>query len=214
MKYVCKICGYVYDDETQAVPFSELPDSWVCPLCGAAKSDFEPQGAPSEAPKPKTPVKLDDDMRKLSTGELAALCSNLARGCEKQYVQEESELFLKLADYFSSITPEPENASMEELSKRLQHDLNTGYPGTRSTAGELGDRGALRVCAWGEKVTLIVNSLLERYKKEGEAFLTGTEVWICTVCGFVYVGETPPELCPVCKVPAWKFEKSERRGKR
>ena len=37
-KYVCKICGYVYDG---AVPFEELPDTWTCPVCGAPKSQFE-----------------------------------------------------------------------------------------------------------------------------------------------------------------------------
>lgn len=37
-QYVCKICGYVYDGD---VPFEELPDDWVCPLCGAGKDQFE-----------------------------------------------------------------------------------------------------------------------------------------------------------------------------
>ncbi len=37
-KYVCKICGYVYDGK---VPFEELPDDWLCPVCGAPKSQFE-----------------------------------------------------------------------------------------------------------------------------------------------------------------------------
>ncbi len=41
MKYVCLICGYIYDEEKEGVPFSSLPDDWKCPLCGAAKSDFE-----------------------------------------------------------------------------------------------------------------------------------------------------------------------------
>ncbi|SEQ27326.1 NADH-FMN oxidoreductase RutF, flavin reductase (DIM6/NTAB) family [Lachnospiraceae bacterium RM5] len=41
--WVCKICGYVYDDEKEAVPFEELPDDWVCPLCKHPKSDFELQ---------------------------------------------------------------------------------------------------------------------------------------------------------------------------
>jgi len=36
-KWVCTICGYVYDGE---VPFEELPDTWVCPLCGEPKSVF------------------------------------------------------------------------------------------------------------------------------------------------------------------------------
>ena len=29
--------------------------------------------------------------------------------------------------------------------------------------------------------------------------------WVCTVCGYVYEGDTPPEKCPVCKVGADKF---------
>ena len=34
--------------------------------------------------------------------------------------------------------------------------------------------------------------------------------WVCTVCGYVHEGETAPEFCPVCKVPASKFE--EQKG--
>ena len=37
-KYVCTVCGYEYDGE---IPFEELPDDWVCPLCGVGKDKFE-----------------------------------------------------------------------------------------------------------------------------------------------------------------------------
>ena len=30
--------------------------------------------------------------------------------------------------------------------------------------------------------------------------------YICTVCGYVHEGDTPPEVCPICKAPASKFE--------
>jgi len=48
-KYVCAICGYEYDpvegDSTSGLkpgtPFEKIPPDWVCPLCGAPKSDFE-----------------------------------------------------------------------------------------------------------------------------------------------------------------------------
>ena len=40
--WVCKVCGYVYDGDT---PFEELPNDWVCPLCGVSKEDFEQQDA-------------------------------------------------------------------------------------------------------------------------------------------------------------------------
>ena len=31
--------------------------------------------------------------------------------------------------------------------------------------------------------------------------------WVCPVCGYVHEGDTPPEKCPVCKVPGEKFNK-------
>ena len=48
-KYKCSVCGWIYDPEigdqegdiAPGTPFETLPDDWVCPLCGAAKSDFE-----------------------------------------------------------------------------------------------------------------------------------------------------------------------------
>lgn len=41
MKHVCKLCGYVYDDSLESIPFDQLPEDWVCPVCGATKDDFE-----------------------------------------------------------------------------------------------------------------------------------------------------------------------------
>lgn len=48
-KYICTMCGYVYDPEvgdpeSGIVPgtaFEDLPDNWTCPICGASKDDFE-----------------------------------------------------------------------------------------------------------------------------------------------------------------------------
>lgn len=37
VKWVCKICGYVYEGEK---PFEELPENWTCPWCSHPKSDF------------------------------------------------------------------------------------------------------------------------------------------------------------------------------
>jgi len=39
-KYECPACGYVYDDEKEEVKFADLPDDWVCPVCGEEKSEF------------------------------------------------------------------------------------------------------------------------------------------------------------------------------
>jgi len=48
-KYRCTICDYIYDPEVGDPPngvnpvtsFDDLPDDWVCPVCGAEKSFFE-----------------------------------------------------------------------------------------------------------------------------------------------------------------------------
>ena len=211
MKYICQICGYVYDDAKEKVPFAELPDDWKCPLCGAAKSDFKPEANGDEKKVVTAIEPMDADLEKLSAGQLAALCSNLARGCEKQYKQEEADLFKQLADYFTAVVPAVNDASVEKLAKELQTDANN-YAAVRATADANADRGAARVCVWGEKVTRMLSSLVNRYLNEGEAMLKDTNIWVCTTCGFVYIGDTPPELCPVCKVPDWKFEKIEGRA--
>ncbi|MBR2711085.1 MAG: rubredoxin [Bacilli bacterium] len=42
LKYKCKICGYIYDPkDNNGIEFKDLPEDWVCPLCGATKADFE-----------------------------------------------------------------------------------------------------------------------------------------------------------------------------
>ena len=42
-KYVCTVCGHVYDPaENNNVAFDDLPDDWVCPVCGVGKDQFEP----------------------------------------------------------------------------------------------------------------------------------------------------------------------------
>ena len=51
MKYVCSICGYIYDPEEGApdsgiapgTEWENVPDDFVCPLCGVGKDQFEAQ---------------------------------------------------------------------------------------------------------------------------------------------------------------------------
>ena len=48
-RWECQVCGFVYD-EAEGLPeggfspgtlWEEIPESWVCPDCGTAKSEFE-----------------------------------------------------------------------------------------------------------------------------------------------------------------------------
>ncbi len=49
-KYVCDICGYVYDPAVgdpdsgiaAGTAFEDIPDDWMCPMCGVGKEDFSP----------------------------------------------------------------------------------------------------------------------------------------------------------------------------
>jgi len=48
-QFRCTVCGYVYDPAAgdpdsginPGTEFADLPEDWVCPVCGAAKNDFE-----------------------------------------------------------------------------------------------------------------------------------------------------------------------------
>lgn len=48
-KYVCTVCGYIYDPEigdpdggiAPGTPFEDIPDDWVCPVCFVGKEEFE-----------------------------------------------------------------------------------------------------------------------------------------------------------------------------
>jgi rubredoxin len=50
-QYICSVCGYVYDEAAGAPDdgiapgtlWADVPEDWVCPLCGAAKSEFAEQ---------------------------------------------------------------------------------------------------------------------------------------------------------------------------
>ncbi len=47
--YICMICGYVYSEEegdedgglAPGTRFADIPDTWVCPVCGASKKEFQ-----------------------------------------------------------------------------------------------------------------------------------------------------------------------------
>ena len=49
-KYFCSVCQWVYDPEIgdpesgrePGTAFEDIPEDWVCPLCGVSKEDFEP----------------------------------------------------------------------------------------------------------------------------------------------------------------------------
>ena len=145
-QYVCPICGYVYD-EAAGGPWEALPDDWKCPLCGADRSAFREKSEPA---KPEAaPVKPHVE-KELSAMEMSVICSNLARGCEKQYLPRQAEDFRKLAAFFRSKVEPVQEASTQKLLELIEYDLSVGYPYGNAVAGEKPDRGALRCQVWSD----------------------------------------------------------------
>ena len=172
VKYVCSICGFIYD-EAKGIPeagiapgtvWGDLPEDWICPLCGASKSEFEKQGESAAPTEKKTVsiIELSTDMKEMSPLEISALCTNLARGCEKQYKPEEAALFTELAGYFKAASTPANDPDFDKLIALIEKDLEEGFPNANAVASDVNDRGALRALVWSEKVTRILKSQIGR----------------------------------------------------
>jgi rubredoxin len=234
-KFKCSICGYIYE-ESKGIPekgikpgtkWEDLPEDFTCPLCNALKSLFVPvleaphsQEKSQKKPEVKNTEKntvYHEPIKELTAGEISAICSNLAKGCEKQRLLSEMEAFYKIADYFKSKaavnkeTPPGKETLVKDVSGLLSLDMTTGFSAANKAAKLNEDRGALRSLVWSEKVSTMIKSLLERYAKEGDAMLENTSLYVCDICGFIWLGDKLPDICPVCKVPKHKMIKIERK---
>lgn len=70
----------------------EFPDDFKCPLCGAGKDAFVLK---EEISQTEAILEKPHTEKELSPMEMSVICSNPARGCEKQYMPGESENFKK-----------------------------------------------------------------------------------------------------------------------
>ena len=219
-KYVCNICGFIYDEATgypeggiaPGTKWEDIPRDWVCQLCGATKDEFKQQNhVTSSAPSIQPAIEeVSNTLHELSFEELSVLCSNLSKGCEKQYLTEEAELFNQLADYYIRKSTPASDSQISDLIALIEKDLSSAYDNSNQIAIGASDRGALRALTWGEKVTKILSSLLGRYEKQKDSLLENTNIYVCEICGFVYIGDIAPEICPVCKVPSLKIAQIQR----
>lgn len=207
-KYRCKICGYIYDDSKEEIFFENLPDDWTCPWCGAPKSMFElveEENGSTESKEEVSSKKNEEfePLRKMDLYEKSFICSNLAKACEKQYQDEEQALLQELADYFMEKS-EKVTASFETVISSIQEDIPL-LENTMKVAENTQDRGAKRVLTWATKSTNLLNALLKTYQEKGVDYIKDTSIWVCDICGFIYIGDEPPKVCPICKVPSFKI---------
>ena len=155
---------------------------------------------------------MEDVMRQLSAEELGALCSNLQKACNKQLRSEEAALFGTLAAYYDKQRTNEKVQDYQRLLAAINADLSNGYAEANNAAEKANDRGAKRALLWGEKASKLLKALMVRYEKQGSALLENTNVWVCEICGFIYVGDTPPSLCPICKVPSFKIHPIQKEA--
>lgn len=55
-QWECEVCGYVYDEAKEGVPFADLPDDWECPICGATKAQFTAAAPPATTTSDSAPA--------------------------------------------------------------------------------------------------------------------------------------------------------------
>ena len=200
-KYQCTICGYIYDDAQESVKFEELPDDWTCPICGAPKSVFKE--IKEEKPSEIKEIDEEEDLKEMSNSEIAYICSNLAKACEKQYLEEEQKLFTELYKHYLNKEKDLEG-SLENVKEKVNKDLEE-FDKAFQIADKYQDRGAKRVLTWASKATNMMNVIINNYKEKGIDYIKNTKIWVCDICGFIYVGDVPPTVCPICKVPSFKI---------
>ncbi|WP_249028972.1 rubredoxin-like domain-containing protein [Tannockella kyphosi] len=201
-KWKCSICGYIHDEQENGL-FKELPDEYVCPLCKAEKSAFVLVGETVIKKETNTNILLKE-FYEFTNLEKSILCSNLARGCQKQYLEREASLFTQLANYFHSNKENAISNDFVNLVSLNKFDIDSLIPTIEAVSTKHNDRGALRALAWNQKVSMISYQIMENYKKDKT--LENQRIHVCTICGFIYIGDSLPELCPICKVPNYKFE--------
>lgn len=197
-KYECTICGYIYDDAKENVKFEDLPDDWTCPICGAPKAVFREIKEELEEIENIENLDEEEDIRELTNTEVSYICSNLAKACEKQYLKEEQDLFNELAKHYSN--KENKEGTINDIQNKIEEDIKEFEKALKTE-----DRGAKRVLTWASKATNMMNVILKNYKEKGLDYLKDTKIWVCDICGFIYVGDTPPKVCPICKVPSFKI---------
>ncbi len=71
MKYSCGLCSHIYDESIESTSWSELPDDWICPICGSPKSSFSIMEEKSSLQGVETAVK-----KSVSTFE-CGLCAHI-----------------------------------------------------------------------------------------------------------------------------------------
>lgn len=72
--YECSVCGFIYDEEKEGRKWEELPEDWVCPVCGAEKASFKRLEAADPAAAASTPAAEETSTAQPQTGKKLMIC--------------------------------------------------------------------------------------------------------------------------------------------
>ncbi|MEG2348221.1 MAG: hypothetical protein RSB67_01055 [Clostridia bacterium] len=144
------------------------------------------------------------DLKEMSYAQIESIFLNLANGCDKQYNEKESKIFLSLAEFYAKKV-ENKDGDINDIKNNLQNEMDILYVDAKNEAEQINDRGAKRALTWSEKVTFLMNGLIARYNLQGDAFLENAKIYVCEICGYIHIGDSKPEICPICKVPNEKI---------
>ena len=217
-KWVCKVCGYVYEGE-------ELPEDFVCPWCKHGAIDFEKVVVNTNERKITMNLKGSKTEKNL---EAAFAGESMARNKYTFYASKaKKDGFNQIAALFEeTANQEKEHAKMWF---KLLHD---GIAGTEKNlidgaagenyeweemyptfAKEAREEGFDEIATMFEMVAAVEKAHEERYKKllanvQGGIVFSrdGDVMWQCTNCGHLHFGKNAPTVCPVCDHPQAYFQ--------
>ena len=139
--------------------------------------------------------------RKEGLEQIAAIFDETA-GNEKEH----AKLWFK---YLNNGIPDT-SANLKDAANGENYEWSDMYAGFAETAEK---EGFKEIAAKFRMVAGIEKTHEERYKKlldnleNGKVFTKdGQQVWMCRNCGYIYVGEKAPEVCPCCNHPQAFFE--------
>ena len=124
-KFQCAVCNFVYD-ESAGLPekgikpgtkWEDVPSDFVCPMCSASKSAFKEMVETIHDPASVSKVNNThfENRKELSANEISAVCSSLAKCCEKQQLLTEMKAFNSIADYFRTVENTKNEKSSEDI---------------------------------------------------------------------------------------------------
>lgn len=211
-RWICRVCGYVHD--------GPLEEDFICPRCKHPASAFERIEDRNKA-NPYAGTQTEQNLRDAFSGESQARnkYTYFAMAAQREGYEQIAEIFMKTA------RNEQEHAMLwfealggigDIASNLLSAAEGENYEWTdmyAEFAAEARAEGFEDIARLFDGVAAIEKGHEERYRKllaninEGKVFSrNGVCVWKCLNCGHIHIGESAPEVCPVCAHPKAYFE--------